>query len=230
MKNAALITGSARRIGRALAIFLASKHECDIVAHYHSSHDDALSLQDIVQKSYRRKCVLVQADLGNFASLKKIMKQSFTAMPHLNILINNASVFYEDSLEKCSLKCFTENHNIHVRAPVFLTQYFARMCKQGKVINVVDANVKRTSTSYFSYLLSKKSLVDFTALTASEFDPRHLCITAVCPTKIPAHEIDGIQSVENLTDKPQLKNFLDIVDHIMDFNQLSSGKILFMDK
>lgn len=230
MRKAALITGSARRVGRALAFHLAAKHGYDIVAHYNSSPDEAIDLQEVIRKLPGKECILVQADLRDFESLEKMMKYAFSSMPHLNTLVNNASVFYEDSLRECSHENFDENFGIHVKAPTFLTQYFARVCKKGKIINVADTNVTRAQTRYFSYLLSKKSLVDLTLLAASEFHPEHICVNAVCPTQIPAHEIDNIQSVENLGDKPQLKNFLEIVDLVIDFEQPISGKIYHMDK
>lgn len=229
-RSAVLITGAARRVGRALAIFFAAKHGYDIVAHYNSSHQDALSLQEIVQNSLGRKCFLLQADLRHFVSLEKLIKQAFTAAPHLDTLVNNASVFHEDSLEQCSQKTFDENHSIHVRAPVFLTQYFTQLCSNAKIINVVDAGVTRTNTKYFSYLLSKKSLVDFTVLAASELASKKICINAICPTLIPEHELENVRSLENLDDMPQLKNFLGLVATTIDPAMPISGKVLFMDK
>ena len=224
-KKAVIITGASRRIGRAMAIFLASKLKYDILAVYNTAREAALSLQEIVE-SNGQKCVLFQADLRNHSLYEQIVSYAFTEMPYCNTLINNASLFYKDNLKDCTVENFSENFDIHVRAPIFLTQHFAAMCSgQGKVVNIVEADVERIKTKYFSYLLSKKSLFCFTKMAAEELYPS-ICVNAICPTIIPNCEIDCVNPTSDLCGKPTLSNFLTILESLLDFDNPRSGESL----
>ncbi|MDD9361405.1 MAG: SDR family NAD(P)-dependent oxidoreductase, partial [Anaplasma sp.] len=136
-EKAVLITGAANRIGRAVAVFLAERHGYDIAVHYNASYEKALALQCTISEVYGRKCELFLADLKNFSALEDLMRDVFAVLPHCNVLINNASVFYTDCLKECNIRDFAENFDIHVKSPVFLTQYFSKGCVNGgKVINI----------------------------------------------------------------------------------------------
>ncbi|QLL66372.1 SDR family NAD(P)-dependent oxidoreductase [Anaplasma phagocytophilum str. Norway variant1] len=228
-KKAVLITGAANRIGRAIAVFLAARHGYDIAVHYNTSYEKALELQAAIREVYGKKCELFQADLRNFSALEALMKDVFAVLPHCNVLINNASVFYTDCLKECNIRDFEENFDIHVKSPVFLTQYFSKGCVHGgKVINIADARVTRTSTKYFSYLLTKKSLIDFTELAATELAP-NICVNAICPTKVPDNAIDNIEALNNIEAHPQLLELLKLVELLVDLDGNRTGEIHFMN-
>ncbi|MDB1135789.1 SDR family NAD(P)-dependent oxidoreductase [Candidatus Anaplasma sp. TIGMIC] len=225
--KAAIITGAARRVGRALAIFLAAKHGYDIVAHYNTSHCDALSLQETVHQ-YGRSCIITQADLRDHSSLEPLIEHAFNSFPHCNVLINNASVFRANDFAHCTSTDLDENFLLHLQCPLLLTQSFARKCNIGKVVNMIDAGITRQRTKYFPYLLSKRALADFTKLAAPELFPA-VCINAVCPTIIPDHEVDDMDSLKKLDWGPKLKGLLDIVESLVNFDSSRSGEVLFMD-
>ncbi|MCU7612480.1 SDR family NAD(P)-dependent oxidoreductase [Anaplasma capra] len=226
-RRGVIITGAARRIGRAMAIFLAARHGYDVVVHYNQSCSEALDLQAVIQEIYGRRCLLFQSDLRDFASLDRLITYAFSEIPHCDTLINNASVFYTSTLKQLCENAFVENFDIHVKAPVFLTQYFARMCtaKCGKVINIVDTNITRIRTKYFAYLLSKKSLADFTEMAAGELTA-NIQVNAICPPKIPDHEIDDVRSLENIDNVTCLKNFLSVITSLVDHNNMLSGELI----
>ncbi len=69
---------------------------------------------------------------------------------------------------------------LHVQAPFFLTSEFAKVCKSGNVINIVDAMVTKTDTTYFAYLLSKKALYELTRLSAKALAPS-IRVNAIAP-------------------------------------------------
>ena len=224
-KKAAIITGAARRIGRAMAIFLASKHKYDIFAVYNTSRDAALNLREIIQIK-GQQCALLKADFRYYLSYEKIVSCAFSEMPHCNVLVNNASLFHKDTLKNCTIEGFSENFDVHVMAPVFLTKHFAGMCNgKGKIVNVVEANIERNKTKYFSYLLSKKSLSCFTKIAAEQLAP-DICVNAICPTSIPDYEIDVADPTEHLDRKPALKSFLETFESLLDYNNSCSGKLL----
>ena len=226
-RRSVIITGAARRIGRAMAIFMAAKHGFDIVAHYNTSRADALSLQSIIQNKYGRKCVLFEADLCDFSSIAKLISSSFSAVQNCNVLINNASLFYENTLENCTESDFARDYNIHVRAPIFLTKYFASRCAPGgKIVNVIDSNITRNSTKYFTYLLSKKSLADFTELAASELALSSIHINAICPTKVYDGDMEHLESLDDVTKSARLCNFLEIIEDLISPSCTKNGEIL----
>ncbi|AGZ78523.1 pteridine reductase 1 [Anaplasma marginale str. Dawn] len=225
-KRGVIITGAARRVGRAVAIFLAAQHGYDVIVHYNRSHSEALDLQRIIQEDYGKRCLLFRSDLCDFATLGRLVAYAFAELPYCDTLINNASVFRKSTLGQLSEGELEENYKIHIKAPAFLTQHFARMCAAGgKVINVIDTNITRTQTRYFAYLLSKKALADFTIMAAAEFAP-NLQINAICPPEIPDHEIDNVKSLEDVNAAPCLKNFLDAVATLVDCNNTLSGEII----
>ncbi|ASI48117.1 MAG: SDR family NAD(P)-dependent oxidoreductase [Anaplasma ovis] len=225
-KRGVIITGAARRVGRAVAVFLAARHGYDVVVHYNRSHSEALDLQRVIQEDYGKRCLLFQSDLRDFAALGRLVAYAFEEIPHCDTLINNASVFYASTIGQLREGELEENYKIHVKAPIFLTQHFARMCaaKRGNVVNIIDTNITRTQTRYFAYLLSKKALSDFTVMAAEEFAVQ-LQVNAICPPKIPDREIDGVKSLEDM-EAPCLKNFLDAVATLVDRNNTLSGKLI----
>ena len=94
--KAALITGSARRIGRAIAVHLASEG-WDIAAHYNTSQDEALSLQAEVQAA-GVDCELYPADLNDPAAADDLVQRCVDDFPHASLLVNSASIFKKDTV------------------------------------------------------------------------------------------------------------------------------------
>ncbi|MGN7678276.1 MAG: SDR family NAD(P)-dependent oxidoreductase [Anaplasma sp.] len=224
-----IITGATRRLGRAMAIFLAAKFGYDVFAHYHASHKDALTLQAIIQNTYGKRCLLFQSDLRDSSFLDRLVQHAFAEMPYCNMLINNASIFHSGGFKQLSMQEFEDNYNIHVKAPLFLMQHFANACTgKGTVINIVDTNITRFKTKYFAYLLSKKSLADLTVMAAEELT-ENMRINAVCPAKIPDHEINNISSLEEIADAPCLQNFLGVIGTLIDSGNPLTGALLHAD-
>jgi NAD(P)-dependent dehydrogenase (short-subunit alcohol dehydrogenase family) len=168
VNKAALITGSAKRIGKEVAIALA-KDGIDIAIHYNKSKDQAYKLQSQIRELGVR-CEVFEGDLSHNC-YKVLIQKILKEFPNLDILINNASIFEKTPLLKTNLDQFDRHFNINFKAPFFLTQYFATLVKKGVVINFLDGRVNKTSKEYFSYLLTKKILHDFTKMSAIELGP-----------------------------------------------------------
>ena len=167
-KNA-LITGAAKRIGREIAIAL-SAAGWNVVVHYNKTKPDW-------PKS-------VQADLNNFGEVTGLVKRAQDVLGgEINLLINNASIFEKVSFAETSEDVFDRHMSLHVKAPFFLAQAFAAQTKDGQIINMLDTNIVRNKTTYFAYLLSKKSLGSLTQMLAVELAP-NIRVNAVCPSTI----------------------------------------------
>ncbi|ABD45064.1 oxidoreductase, short chain dehydrogenase/reductase family [Ehrlichia chaffeensis str. Arkansas] len=225
-KKGALITGGARRLGKAIAMFLAN-NGYDIAIHYNISEAHALQTKNTIEELYHQKCILIQADLIEFDSLSPIIDKTFEFMPYCNCIINSASVFYKNTLMNTSIKDFTDHYNLHIRAPLFLTQYFAKKCTTtGNVINMIDAMITKDSTKYFIYTMSKKSLLDLTKFTAVELSPK-IKVNAIGPKMIPHHFLDNINH-HNIMDNIEVKTILTRIAELLDDNNNETGTVNFI--
>ncbi|WDM85267.1 SDR family NAD(P)-dependent oxidoreductase [Ehrlichia sp. JZT12] len=225
-KKGAIVTGGAKRLGKAIAIFLAI-NGYDIVIHYHTSKEQALNTKNIIEELCNQKCTLIQADLTVFDSLSNFIDKAFEAMPYCNCLINNASIFYKNTLMNTTIEDFSQNYNIHIQAPLFLTQYFTKKCSiTGNIINMIDAMVLRDSTRYFIYTMSKKSLLDFTKFAAVELSPQ-IKVNAIAPKMIPNDFLNKI-NYDNIMENIEVKTILQRIKELLNVNNNETGTINFM--
>ena len=166
-----VITGGATRIGAAIAKSLAD-YESIITIHYNRSKGNALKLKKELE-SLGSEVYLLKADLNNLKQTQALLKLAFKKMKGLNCLINNASLFENDSLYDFTDKSFTKHLNINLKAPAILIQNFKKLLKnsEGNIINIIDQRVEKLTPYFFSYTLSKSSLVTLTKTAAMKLAP-----------------------------------------------------------
>ena len=166
-----IITGGATRIGAAIAKSLAD-YETIITIHYNRSKGNALKLKKELE-DLGSEVYLLKADLNNLKQTQALLKLAFKKMKGLNCLINNASLFENDSLYDFTDKSFTKHLNINLKAPAILIQNFKKLLKnsEGNIINIIDQRVEKLTPYFFSYTLSKTSLVTLTKTTAMKLAP-----------------------------------------------------------
>ena len=166
-----IITGGATRIGAAIAKSLAD-YETIITIHYNRSKGNALKLKKELE-DLGSEVYLLKADLNNFNQTQALLKLAYRKMKGLNCLINNASLFENDSLHNFTDKSFTRHLNINLKAPAILIQNFKKLLKNsdGNIINIIDQRVEKLTPYFFSYTLSKSSLVTLTKTTAMKLAP-----------------------------------------------------------
>ena len=165
------ITGGATRIGAAIAKSLAD-YETIITIHYNRSKGNALKLKKELE-DLGSEVYLLKADLNNLKQTQALLKLAFKKMKGLNCLINNASLFENDSLYDFTDKSFTKHLNINLKAPAILIQNFKKLLKnsEGNIINIIDQRVEKLTPYFFSYTLSKSSLVTLTKTAAMKLAP-----------------------------------------------------------
>ncbi|MCL2469652.1 MAG: SDR family oxidoreductase [Alphaproteobacteria bacterium] len=129
----ALITGSARRIGRAIALALAEQG-FDITIHYNTSAQDAQTLAKTIT-SMGRKAQIIQADLSNHEGIQALAG----AMENLDLtaLINNANLFMSDDKDPSGRR----HHMVNVIAPRLLSEAFARFQRKGSIVTLLDSTL-----------------------------------------------------------------------------------------
>ena len=166
-----IITGGATRIGAAIAKSLAD-YETIITIHYNRSKGNALKLKKELE-NLGSEVYLLKADLNNFNQTQALLKLAYKKMKGLNCLINNASLFENDSLHNFTDKSFVNHLNINLKAPAILIQNFKKLLKNsdGNIINIIDQRVEKLTPYFFSYTLSKSSLVTLTKTAAMKLAP-----------------------------------------------------------
>jgi len=176
-----LVTGGAKRIGRAIVDRLA----CDgwhIAIHYNDSAEDAEQLAGEIRDG-GGKAVALQADLTDEAAVGQLAIDAADALGGLNALVNNASVFKRDDLNDDNRAIWDLHMAMHVRAPYVLTRALLQGLHadtDGAVVNIVDQRVLNPSGHFLSYTLSKMALWDQTQVLARAMAPR-VRINAVGP-------------------------------------------------
>ncbi len=170
---AVLITGAAKRLGRAMALDLAAHGHAVAVHHNTSAHEAAALVTEITDGGGR--AAAVAADLAVEAEVQTLIERAAEAVGRLGCLINNASVFERDTVETASRESWDRHMEVNLRAPFVLTQDFARALADGSVgnvINIIDQRVWNLTPHFTSYTLSKAGLWAMTQTTALALAPR----------------------------------------------------------
>lgn len=169
----ALVTGAARRIGRAIALDLA-RAGWRVGVHYQRSKAEAEALvREIAAAGGSARAFA--ADLGDFAQTAALTPAVNAALGPIDLLINNASIFERDEPETATEESWDAHFDINLKAPFFLIQAFAKQLPvgaAGNVINLIDQRVWRLGPHFTSYTLSKSGLWACTQMLAMALAPR----------------------------------------------------------
>lgn len=178
---AALVTGAAKRIGRALALDLAAQGFA-VAVHYNESAAEAAEVVAAIEAAGGRAAA-VQADLGEEAAMQALVQRAARLVGPLGLLVNNASVFDFDDVESATRETWDHHVEPNLRAPLVLTQRFAEQLPAGAgglVVNMLDARVLHPSPRFLSYTVTKIALWSLTQSLAQALAPR-IRVNAIGP-------------------------------------------------
>ncbi len=186
----ALVTGGAKRIGRAIALYLAGRG-FDVAVHYASSAAEAdQTVADI--RAFGRRAVALRADLLDEGQLAGLVPAAVHGLGGpLTLLVNNASIFEYDNIATANRASWDRHIGSNLRAPFVLTQTFAAQAPgavevdgepvaQGLVINMIDQRVLKPTPEFMTYSLAKAGLFALTRLSAQALAP-HVRVNGVGP-------------------------------------------------
>jgi NAD(P)-dependent dehydrogenase (short-subunit alcohol dehydrogenase family) len=180
-KRVALVTGAARRIGRAIALALASEG-WHVAVHYRGSRDTAEQLAEDI-RALGVEAVTLAADLSQSAETRDLIPRCASRLGAPSCLVNNASLFLNDSLASLEDESWQAHMNVNMRAPVLLAQGLAAHLPtgtHGHVVNIVDQRVLRPAPDFFSYSASKAGLWWVTRTMAQSLAPA-IRVNAIAP-------------------------------------------------
>ncbi len=187
--RAALVTGAARRLGRAIALALADAG-WDVAIHYHQSRDDAEATAADVRARGRR-AALVAADLAVEADVRGLIAAATRALGPIGLLVNNASRFRHDAATDVSYAGLIEHLLPNLAAPLVLGRELAASlgdtaadgrdpastdpanpCHRGVIVNLLDQKLYSPNPDFLSYTLSKAALAQATVMLAQALAPQ----------------------------------------------------------
>jgi NAD(P)-dependent dehydrogenase (short-subunit alcohol dehydrogenase family) len=169
-----LVTGAARRVGRAIALELAA-HGFDIALHHLASHDDALATAEALREAGARAEVF-QADLADEAACRALVPAVAARMQRLDAVVNNASLFEHDDAASFGQKCMEAHWRANTAPAILLAQALHEQLRGrselGCVVNLLDQKLWNPNPDHLSYTLSKAALQAATVMLAQALAPR----------------------------------------------------------
>lgn len=181
--RAALVTGAAKRVGRAIALGLAEAG-FDIAVHYGTSGAEAEETAAAVRALGRRAACL-RADLAREEEVVPLLPAAAAALEApIGVLVNNASVFERDEWDDATRESWDAHLEPNLRAPFVLAQAFAKALPdgaEGVVLNLLDQRVWSMTPHFMSYTLSKAGLWTLTQTLALALAPRGIRVNGIGP-------------------------------------------------
>ncbi len=227
----ALVTGSAKRVGKEIALYLAEKG-FNIALHCNTSKKDA----EETSKEIREKkvtCKIFQCELQNEKKLLQLIPEVKKKFPDLALLFNCASIYEPSQMKDGNSELLDRQFAVNFKAPYLLSGSFAQHCKKGLIINMIDSNFIKNVTTNSAYLLSKKAVAEMTTMAALEFAP-DIRVNGIAPglTMLSAKETEEhmkkwIQSIP-LKIRPELSYLFKTIQFFID-NPYITGQIIFVD-
>ncbi len=176
----ALVTGAARRVGRAIALRLA-RAGCGVAVHYHRSAAEAEETAALCRAA-GRSAETFAADLCEPAAPPELVARVLARYGRLDILINNASIFEPMTLEQFTLDDWERTLRVNLTAPLQLV-YAARAALRaahGRVVNLCDVSTARVWPDHLAYMVSKGALETLTRVLARALAPE-INVVSIAP-------------------------------------------------
>jgi NAD(P)-dependent dehydrogenase (short-subunit alcohol dehydrogenase family) len=186
----ALVTGAGKRLGRAMALYLAQRGH-DVAIHYSASRDAAEAVADEIRAMGRRARTF-RADLLVEAETEALIPAAGAALGPLTVLVNNASIFEYDRIDTATRQSWDRHIESNLRAPYVLSQAFARQCPpalqdtsgeplaQGLIVNMIDQRILKLTPEFSTYTIAKMGLWALTRTAAQGLAP-HVRVNAIGP-------------------------------------------------
>jgi pteridine reductase len=208
----ALVTGAARRVGRAIALAIAGRG-ADVVIHYKSSAAEAHETVEAVVRLGRRASA-IQADLAEPDQVEMLADRAVQAFGKIDVLVNSAAIFRRTPLEQLTVQDWEQFLRVNLTGPFFLARRLGLLMRQqgaGKIINIADVAGIKPWADFLPYSISKGMLITMTQGLAKALAPE-VQVNAIVPgTVLPAEDY-GEKERESIVRGTPLKRIGDPAD------------------
>ncbi|MCB1489669.1 MAG: SDR family oxidoreductase [Bauldia sp.] len=230
----AIVTGAARRIGRAIATDLAANGWSVAILYNHSRNEAEQIAGEIAETGGR--AAVFGADLGDVDGLPAVVDGIGTSLGKASLLVNNASMFASDAGGSLDRAQFDRQMAVNLTAPIFLAQAFAAALPdgvEGNVVNLIDQSVWKPTPRHFSYQLSKVALWEATKMLAQSLAPR-VRVNAIAPGPTLKHaaqsEAEFAARIETILLRrgPELGEFARTILYFVE-NRSITGQMIGLD-
>jgi pteridine reductase len=227
----ALVTGGAKRLGRAVCLALAEQG-ADIVIHYHSSEKEADKLAEEIQElgsgAWR-----IKADLSRPETAGQFFSEVLDTVGPLDYLINSASIYPKGTLDTLTIEDLNTNMSLNAYAPALLVRAFAEQQREGVIINFLDSRIADYARYHVPYNISKRVLFAFTRMMSLEYAPL-VRVNGIAPGLILPPPGSGPGNLENLAYTVPLEKtgtIEQITDTVLFLlaNEYITGQVIYVD-
>jgi hypothetical protein len=230
-RQTALITGAAKRIGRATALALA-KSGMNVIVHYATSKQEALQLVDEI-RSIGSNAWPIGADLADSEQAQSLVARSLERAQTIDVVINNASVFPSSRLMDFTAEELDHNIQINAFSPLLISRAFAKSCKKGVIVNLLDSRIKTYDAEYAAYHISKRMFFTVTRMLAMELAPE-IRVNGVAPGLVLPPAGEDLSYLEKRKHTNPLERYGDVahLTHAIEFlikNSFITGQVIYVD-
>ncbi len=203
----AIITGSSRGIGRAIAIAFA-REGCRVVVNYRRSKEKAIAVSEEIERACPRRSIVIQADVSAEGDVERMVEETIAAFGELHILVNNAGAFHRCTFLDMSLSEW-EHMICNNLTSVFLCSRSAipHMLKNGwgRIISMASTSGMTGGTSGAHYAAAKGGVIAFTKALSNEFSQHGITANAIVPSKI---ETDMLAASLDQKDRERVRRMI----------------------
>jgi len=200
-----LVTGSAKRVGKCIALTLAEKG-ANVIVNYRTSQEKAEKVVEEIKK-FGVKSISIGADISKAEEVKTMIEKIMNDFGSLHILVNNAAVFFKTPFKTLSEKDWDKTLDINLKGTFLCSKYAADEMlkrKEGKIINIADWSGVRPYTNYIPYCISKAGVIALTKAFAKTIAP-YIQVNCILPGPIILPEDFTEEEREEITASVPLK-------------------------
>jgi len=226
-----LVTGSAKRVGRAMALRLADGG-ANVAVHYRTSDEEARETAEEARE-HGVEAATVQSDLSTVKGAHEAVNGTVEALGGIDVLVNSASVFYETPVGEVSEEEWGQIMDVNLRAPFFASQRAAEHGAE-KIINIAGVAARRPFPSFLPYSMSKAGVVSMTEGMAKGLAPE-VTVNAVAPGTVlspPDRPEEEERTIAEMTPVGRIGDPNDIADtvaFVVESSDFLNGAVIPVD-
>ena len=217
----AIVTGSSRGIGHAIALKLA-EHGANIIVHYLKNHKAAQATVDHIDKLGNSKAISLQADIASTKEIHRLFDTTMNTFGQLDILVNNAAIFVDKNLADTSESEFDRFFTTNVKGPFFAMQQAFKIMPEGShIVNIGSTVINLLVPGYSLYSTTKGALYMLTRASAHEAGQKGITVNMISPgatnTEMLADGVskDDIKEIKNQTALGRIAEPEDIANAVL---------------